>query len=100
MFGYGLIAQMKEDRSTLGIVLFGAFVAGYFVKLYDHWEIRSGEAKIAWAAELLAVLNQSNQEKEEQIPTSFLKNSPACVFENYPTCRSLGVPLCDWKHNH
>ena len=101
MFGYGLITERKDDPSAVGIVLFGAFVAGYFLKLYEHWEIRSGEAKIAWAAELLAVLNQSNGDiKDEQIPTCFLKNSPACVFENYPTCRSLGVPLCDWKQDH
>ncbi len=101
MVGNGLIEQIKEDHSAMGLVLFGAFVAGYFVKLYDHWEIRSGDAKIAWAAELLAVLNQSNEKiKDEQIPTCFLKNSPACVFENCPTCLSLGMPLCDWKQDH
>jgi len=36
---------LGQDTSVVGIVLFGAFVTGYFVKLYGHWEIRSGEAK-------------------------------------------------------
>jgi len=101
MVGEEFIAKSKDDPSSVGIVLFGAFVTGYFVKHYDHSEVRRGQPKIAWAAELLALLNQSNGDiKDEQIPTCFLKNSPACVFENYPTCRSLGVPLCDWKQGH
>lgn len=101
MIGYGLIAQAKEDHSTVGIVLFAAFVAGYIVRFLDQWEIRSGEAKIAWAAELVAMLNRSNERIEEhQIPMCFLKNSPACYFEGFPTCQSLGMPLCDWKQNH
>ena len=64
------------------------------MRLLDQWEVRSGKAKITWAAELVAMLNRSNEKiEEDQIPMCFLKNSPACFFEGFATCQSVGIAV-------